>query len=105
MVNCDTDAESRKPAHFAWFRVLNRGATEEEKTIYRLISSRDDDFKLEFGLSPVLSATLGQYDWNDQLRPGLEEILKLSRTLADLEGFIDWHSIEKKHANTSPLHL
>jgi len=73
--------------------------------VFQLISSRDDDFKLEFGFSPVLSATLGEYDWYDDERPSLEEILSHSRLMADSDASVDWPGLERKHAGRSPLYM
>jgi ankyrin repeat protein len=73
--------------------------------VFQLITGRDDDFKLEFGLSPVLSATLGEYDSYDDERPSLEEILNHSRMMADSDISVDWSSLERKYVGRSPLYL
>jgi ankyrin repeat protein len=67
--------------------------------------SDDGDFRVDFELSPILSATLGEYDSADSERPSLDEIINFAKRLAAISLPVDWDSWKKVYANRSPLFL
>lgn len=95
---------ARKPSHFAKFKALGLGATEQQRTLSRLLED-DGDFRIDFELSPILSATLAEYDPDDVERPSVEELLALAERLTSSHDPVHWESLKEKYITRSPLFL
>jgi ankyrin repeat protein len=65
--------------------------------------SNHDDFKEDFELSPILSATLDEYDTVDLERPSLERIIHFAQLLTANSPHVDWASCKRRYAYRSPL--
>jgi ankyrin repeat protein len=94
---------SSKAWHFATFRALTAGASDAEKKVMNLFESRVD-FKYDFDLSPVLCALLGQYDFDDQEKPTLEQLLQFGRDVIKLPPDTDLKKYKRELRSRSPLY-
>jgi hypothetical protein len=59
---------------------------------------------LDFGLSPVLAATLNEYDTCDHERPSLQEIIQHASLLAT-SSRSDYNALKNEYIGRSPLYL
>lgn len=65
----------------------------------------DGGFKDDFELSPLLAATLGEYDPSDTEKPSVGELLDFASGLTLAPHPIDWQYWEQLYHNRSPLFL
>jgi ankyrin repeat protein len=72
--------------------------------VSQLFGDDNDDFKSDFGLSPVLAATLNEYDTYDCERPSLQEILQHASLLAT-SGRSDYNALKNEYIDRSPLYF
>ncbi|GFF47448.1 ankyrin [Aspergillus udagawae] len=81
----------RKASHFAKFRALTKGASELEKSVANMFDDAED-FSCDFGLSPVLTALLQQYDSGDTERPPLMDIIRFAKKAIEAPPDCDWNA-------------
>ncbi|KAH0537440.1 hypothetical protein FGG08_005748 [Glutinoglossum americanum] len=96
-----TEIKLRKPSHFAKFRALRKGATEQEKYISRRLD--DQDFRFDFELSPIHSAVLREYDAFDLEKPSLNTLIDFGKELSKVSCKEDWTSWRLDYRDRSPL--
>lgn len=94
----------RKAVHLAIFRSLKRDASETEKQLARVFPNADE-FKSDFGLSPVHVAVLDLYDSSEKEKPGLAELLDFVDEANNASLDEDWSTWRAKYRERSSLFM
>ncbi|KAI1748630.1 ankyrin repeat protein [Xylaria castorea] len=96
------DIGTRIPADFAVLKSIGKDATKNEKRLVELFGEKDDVLA-DFEFTPIHTAVLDLYSYDDRERPSLEELIQLTDEANNAPVTTNWAQWKLKYRGRSPL--